>query len=662
MGLVATVAVALLVLPWVIALALARRHHLDTTAVGILAAVSVPLSGLWLTWVTLAKAEGPGTPATSPGIAMVADQLAVAVKEQWIVEAAIRRLNDPYPLPVSWKAADRSLRDAWHSLVELATSGIGWPPPPAAGTWATSPDELAGEGSELISVLRRVPTGRLVVLGEPGSGKTMLMVRLILDMLAHRASGAPVPFLASLASWDPETQLLRDWLAIRLLTDHPALANPPRDDMTKSTQAEALLARGLVLPVLDGLDEIPEQIRATAISEINDALLPGQQVVVTCRSQQYREAVRPQGGVEMPLPGAAAVELQSLNADTVRDYLCGKDSSPAAKARWEPVLNLLGTTAPVGQALQVPLMVSLARAIYNPRHGERGGTLRDPEELCNPVPADRAAVEAMLFDAFIPAVYRHDSADPWNAQDAESWLRFLACHLEYTIGTPDLAWWQLRHALPRFASPAVGGLRPARSMRLGVGGRFRDRLAGVLWLGALGAVASGIIGGFGAGPAGAVVGMLGGMLVGGLLGGLASIDVPHDLGGATSPEAVLARDRRMALLFLVLGLGGGLAAGFWAGLAFGLGGGWTVGLNAGFVTGYTVWLIIGYGLSMDQTAWPTYMLCKARLALRRQVPWSLMDFLYDAHQRGVLRQAGAVYQFRHLELQHRLANRNADVI
>jgi len=34
-----------------------------------------------------------------------------------------------------------------------------------------------------------------------------------------------------------------------------------------------------------------------------------------------------------------------------------------------------------------------------------------------------------------------------------------------------------------------------------------------------------------------------------------------------------------------------------------------------------------------------------------------MAFLADAHQRGVLRQAGAVYQFRHIELQHRLATR-----
>ena len=37
-----------------------------------------------------------------------------------------------------------------------------------------------------------------------------------------------------------------------------------------------------------------------------------------------------------------------------------------------------------------------------------------------------------------------------------------------------------------------------------------------------------------------------------------------------------------------------------------------------------------------------------------------MSFLADAHRRGVLRQAGAVYQFRHIELQHRLATRPAN--
>jgi hypothetical protein len=37
-----------------------------------------------------------------------------------------------------------------------------------------------------------------------------------------------------------------------------------------------------------------------------------------------------------------------------------------------------------------------------------------------------------------------------------------------------------------------------------------------------------------------------------------------------------------------------------------------------------------------------------------------MGFLADAHKRGVLRQAGAVYQFRHIELQRRLATRDAN--
>ena len=299
-------------------------------------------------------------------------------------------------------------------------------------------------------MLARVPTGRLVVLGEPGAGKTMLMVRLVLDLLARRASGGPVPFLASVASWDPAGQDLRDWLRARLLIDYPALASPPPIGATGSTRAAALLAAGLILPVLDGLDEIPEQVRGPAISRINDALQPGEQVVVTCRSKQYRDAVRPQGGAEVTLRGAAAIQLRPLDADAVRGYLCDDAAGPAARARWDPVLAVLGTEAPAGQALSTPLMVGLARAIYNPRPGELAGDLRDPAELCGPALADRTAVESLLFDAFIPAAYRHDPAGRWKAQDAERWLVFLARHLEYTIGCPDLAWWQLPLAIPRF--------------------------------------------------------------------------------------------------------------------------------------------------------------------------------------------------------------------
>lgn len=64
-----------------------------------------------------------------------------------------------------------------------------------AGKWAVSPEELAGTGTKLAQVLELIPTGRLVVLGEPGAGKTVLMIRLVLDLLAEWQLGRS-PFCA----------------------------------------------------------------------------------------------------------------------------------------------------------------------------------------------------------------------------------------------------------------------------------------------------------------------------------------------------------------------------------------------------------------------------------------------------------------------------------
>ena len=78
-----------------------------------------------------------------------------------------------------------------------------------------------------------------------------------------------------------------------------------------------------------------------------------------------------------------------------------------------------------------------------------------------------------------------------------------------------------------------------------------------------------------------------------------------------------------------------------------------VGVAAGLVFGLAAGPVVG----LDPTRWMSYTFARGWLAFRGQLPWPLMAFLADAHQRGVLRQAGATYQFRHLELQHRLATR-----
>jgi hypothetical protein len=673
------------------ALALILYYHLGVPAVvGVAVTVLLGLPALYLGLVPLKEARRP----PDRSLAQVADEVAARFRSQWNREVEARELNDPYPLPVTWTAADPPLAGDLNVLKKLATSGAGWSAP-ARENWATGAEDLAGgDDRKLADVLAAVPTGRLVVLGEPGTGKTMLMVGLVLDLLdpGRRSSGGPVPVLATLASWDPDSQDLHGWLGATLITAYPDLAAAPPPGSAGGNRFEALVEAGLILPVLDGLDEVPETARPAAIARINKELKPGEQVVVTCRTEQYRGAVSPQHGPGAALR-AAAVQLSTLQFGEVAGYL-RTDAGPA-QGRWD-FLDTLSAGSPARQALATPLMAGLARAIYNPRPGEHAGKLQDPAELCGL--ADRSAVEARLFGEFIPASYRSPAGGRWTPEQAERWLVFLARHLEYTIGSPDFAWWQLQKAAPRSALRLASGLLVGLLAGLGFGLLFG--LGAGLLAGLLAGLGFGLLVGLGGVPAerlpargmrmdlgedsvglgcglavALVVGLVFGLGVGlgvglafglkyGLLAGLGVglvagsafdlIAAPDDLAGVASPRVVLARDRQAALLpmlqyGLVFGLGVGLAVGF----KFGFG----VGLGVGLVFGLAVGLGVGSAQSMSETAWPSYMLTRGWLALHGRLLWPLMSFLADAHRRGVLRQTGAVYQFRHIELQHRLATR-----
>ncbi|WP_206506108.1 NACHT domain-containing protein [Streptomyces chrestomyceticus] len=203
-----------------------------------------------------------------------ADALAAEIAKHWQREYRLRLLG--HPLSVRWRPAAPELVQPWDSLAALVGT---WPgrPDDLEGRWAAGPGELAGE-KRLVDVLRRIPTRRLIVLGEPGTGKTILLVRLVLDLLsdAERTAGAPVPFLTSLSSWDPVQQELDDLLEQRLIVDfkglHRRVAGGVHGRRRRCTLARALLQEHLVLPVLDGLDELPEHLRGMAVNRINEAL------------------------------------------------------------------------------------------------------------------------------------------------------------------------------------------------------------------------------------------------------------------------------------------------------------------------------------------------------------------------------------------------------
>lgn len=153
--------------------------------------------------------------------------------------------------------------------------------------------------------------GRILLLGEPGSGKTTTLMALARDATWQRLENPslPVPLLAPIATWNPETQpTLVDWLAEVV----PALSK---------TQLAGLIKAGNVLLLLDGLDELGPERENIETQEHYDprqrflSLLPASgQVIVSCRVQDYRQI-----GSKAALEGA--VTLQPLDDQQMRDYL-----------------------------------------------------------------------------------------------------------------------------------------------------------------------------------------------------------------------------------------------------------------------------------------------------------------------------------------------------
>ncbi|GGS05480.1 MULTISPECIES: NACHT domain-containing protein [Streptomyces] len=717
------------------ALALAWHFHLGTAAT----AVTV-LLGLAPAYIAWAAFRADRAEAASVDLDTVAEQLAVAVKAQWDDEVAVRRINDPYPLPVAWRPADTGLGEAWPLLTSLARAWPGGPPGDPA-LWPQDAAGLAGADGEIGEVFTdRVPTRRLVILGEPGAGKSVLLIRLLQDLIRRRTPTSPVPVLFSLASWNPGRPL-NSWMAELLRRSYPGLSSPAPAQVIATTAAtaaagaddlaQALLDTGRILPLLDGFDELPSEWHAIALDALNRALSAQQPLVLASRTTPYRDALtRP--GTAVLLNGAAAIQLLPLAPAAAAAYLrrdAGGTHSPAA-GRWDAVAADLGSSSPVGQALSTPLGLFLARTAHNPRPGTaQDSTAADPDRLCDTTAfPDRATLDAHLFNAFIPAAYTADRPRPprWTAAQAHRTFLLLARFLHHQRGgTPDLAWWELPLAVPAririllvrlmvglvvglvggftvgvaagpvtglVAGPVTGlaaGLTAGRkagrqSTAAAPSTRFRWSSRRGLAAGLVTGLVTGITFGFALGLTGLMDGLVAGLtvglgfgLLGWLVGGLGGEE--PDPASLTGPVALLISDRRT--FWTVAG-----TAGLTFGAVFGLVGwplGWLVNVSVVglvFTDDYTDvpsgWSLfgsllgtvivpavvtgagLGFGvaLGLRQTAWAYFVTARIYLAVRYKVPWHLMAFLHDAHEhRGLLRQVGPVYQFRHIDLQRHLA-------
>ncbi|MEU7903474.1 hypothetical protein [Actinoplanes sp. NPDC049118] len=309
-------------------------------------------------------------------------------------------------------------------------------------------------------MLTMLPARQVVVMGSPGAGKSTLAVLLTLRLLARRHDGDPVPVLLTLSSWDPQREHFDHFLVRSLGDAYPALSS---GGVYGPDVALRLIARGVVVPILDGLDEMAASTHGSAIAALTRAVGRDRPLALMSRSDEYERAVSDAGG---PLARALVVEIEPIAAVDAAAYLVGGRLDGVA--RWEPVVAHV-TAHPDGvlaQVFRTPLMLYLAQSAYR-------SSGSDPAELLTYTEPD--GVELHLLNAYVPAIYtsrprlagRDDdpAGDPvaYAPEQAERWLAFLADHLARE-GTADLAWWRLRRDAPRFqvlygfAGGLVGGL------------------------------------------------------------------------------------------------------------------------------------------------------------------------------------------------------------
>ncbi|MDP4511742.1 hypothetical protein [Nonomuraea turcica] len=595
----------------------------------------------------------------------VAARLAGEVHRQWTAEAAWRRVQ-PLPLQVRWSSTGRPVA-AGREVVIDDDSGAGWELLPLTGT-----------AEEMVAAFRALPHRQLVVLGEPGAGKSVLAMLLTLGLLKEAAAGGPVPVLLPISSWNPALEPVEEFVIRCLGEDYDFLTVRDGDG---PAWARGLVEAGRVLPVLDGLDELPVAAYVRAVEELDVLAAAGRPLVVTCRSEEYEQAIRTGGLV---LSRAAVVEIEPVGVEEAIAFL----SHPApSRARWQPVFEHL-RAQPAGvlaTALSTPFMVWLARAAFQ-------ATSTDPDRLI--AMTDRSEIAATLMDGFVAAEYRSRPAGPrrrYRPERAARWLGRLAYQLRETR-LRDWWWWQLAvNPNPKYPNLAETGRAMAAMLVAGAGlvaavGGFaglRAALAACLAIGfaAAGtfhllwpdtyppsprgryrttradrtrrrrrAAAFGIVFGL---ATGFVADAWAAALIAVPAATLATIVLPWAAARTEHPTPRLtfrANHRNAALAAARHALIGGPAFALGA-LVIGPPG------RVAAVSGAAALVYAGAAaFGAGWWTWTRFRIIHLFLAARGKLPWRLWTFVEDAHQRQMLRQAGSAWQFRHALLQDHLAD------
>ena len=227
--------------------------------------------------------------------------------------------------------------------------------------------------------------GRVLLLGEPGAGKTTTLLAFTREKanarLIHPA--APLPVYAPLSSWDGKTEL-SDWLASTIEVDATTL------------RREIDAKRALL--ILDGLDEMaverldpykPDAEPRDFRIEILDKLKPLETAaLVSCRVKDYDDIVG-KAGEKIALNGA--VTLQPLSDGQIHAYLHNQPELWDALQADDALLDMART----------PLLLTLLAIGYRDSTPEERAQLRD-------LSASPGNLRDRIFEIYVQKRHEHE--------------------------------------------------------------------------------------------------------------------------------------------------------------------------------------------------------------------------------------------------------------
>jgi hypothetical protein len=254
------------------------------------------------------------------------------------------------------------------------------------------------DGTRTTAVFERMGEGRtLLILGEPGAGKTIALLKLAEDLIVRTAPDLrqQIPVVFNLSSWARKTQTIEKWLVQELLEKY----------QVSKALGEAWVKSEALILLLDGLDEVRAEQRNACVQALNLFMQDHgtTEVVVCCRIRDYQV-------LNDRLTLRSAICIQPLTIQQVNEYFDrAGDQLSALKAvlPQDEVLQELATS---------PLMLSVMSLAYQDFTIEQlalGGKTEDYRKRLFATYVDR------MFD-------RRGKTQKYQQEETQRWLIWLA--------------------------------------------------------------------------------------------------------------------------------------------------------------------------------------------------------------------------------------------